>query len=64
MSHVLDLNGILLSAFVGQALLALVILLAIRPILARLGFQRWVWNPPLAEFGLGICILGIIVLVF
>lgn len=64
MSHVLDLNGILLSAFVGQALLALVILLAIRPVLARLGFQRWVWNQPLAEFGLGICILGIIVLVF
>lgn len=64
MSHVLDLNGILLSAFVGQALLALVILLAIRPILARIGFQRWVWNAPLAEFALGIRILGVIVLVF
>lgn len=62
MTHVLDLNGILVSSFVGQALLALVILLVLRPILARFGFQRVVWNPPLAEFALGICILGVIIL--
>jgi len=62
MTHVLDLNGILVSSFAGQALLALVILLLLRPVLARIGFQRVVWNPPLAEFTLGICILGIIIL--
>jgi hypothetical protein len=62
MTHVLDLNGILVSSFAGQTLLALGILLVLRPILARLGFQRAVWNPPLVEFALGICILGVIIL--
>lgn len=62
MSHVLNLDGILLSSFVWQALLALAILLVLRPLLAALGFQRVVWNAPLAEFGLGLCILGAIIL--
>jgi hypothetical protein len=62
MTHTLDLNGILVSSFTGQAVLSLLILLAVRPLLSRLGFQRLVWNPALAEFGLGICILGLVVL--
>ena len=62
MTHVIVVNGLLVSSFAGQAALALALLLALRPLLGRLGFQRLVWNPPLAEFGLGICILGLIVL--
>lgn len=62
MTHVLNLDGILVSAFIGKAILAMLILLAVRPLLSRAAFQRLVWNAPLAEFALGVCILGLLVL--
>jgi hypothetical protein len=60
--HVVDIAGVLVSSFVPQALLALAILLAVRPLLARIGFQRFAWNPPLAEIALLICIFGAVAL--
>lgn len=62
MTHVIDLNGILVSSFVGEALLAGLILLLLRPLLLLIGFQRHVWNAPLAEFALAVCILGLVLL--
>jgi len=64
MTHVIDLAGVFVSSFIGEALLALIILLVLRPLLARVGFQRLVWNAPLAELGLLVCILGVLVLLF
>ena len=42
-------------------LAALLIYLPLRWLLVRLGLLRWVWNPPLAETGLYICLLGALV---
>lgn len=60
--HVIDVGGVLISSAVLKGILALGILLALRPLLRRLGFQRLAWNPPLAELALLVCIFGAIVL--
>ncbi len=60
--HVVDIGGVLVSSAVMQGVLAFVILLVLRPLLGRLGFQRIVWNPPLAELALLVCIFALIVL--
>ncbi len=60
--HVVEIGGTLVSSFVLRALLALAILLALRPLLGRIGFQRITWNAPLAEIALLICIFGVITL--
>ena len=60
--HVLDVGGVLVSSAVIEGILALGILLALPPLLHRIGFQRIAWNPPLAELALLVCIFGAIVL--
>jgi uncharacterized protein DUF1656 len=62
--EVFDLWGVLVSSFAVYSAAALAVLVAIRPLLARLGFQRAIWNPPLAELGLLVCLLGLMVLNF
>jgi hypothetical protein len=57
----LRIGGILIAPFVGDALGALVIFLALRPLLRRLRFERVFANPPLAEAALYVCILGLLV---
>jgi hypothetical protein len=52
--------GLLISPFVKYALVTLVIFLPIRLALARVGFQRWVWHPLLAEAGLYVCLLAVL----
>ncbi|MBB2200011.1 DUF1656 domain-containing protein [Gluconacetobacter tumulisoli] len=59
MEQVIDIDGILISSFVINGALALLTLIALRPLLGRFGIQRLVWNMPLAEFGILICLLGI-----
>lgn len=56
-----DVAGVLIAPIVPYALLALAIHLALRPLLTRLRFQRWTWNTPLAETGLYLCILSLLV---
>lgn len=58
----LVIGGLLVSSFVGYGLGALVILLALRLLFKRLGFDRIFANPPLAEAALYVCILGLLVL--
>jgi hypothetical protein len=56
--------GLLISPFVKYALIAMVLFVPIRLVLARVGFQRWVWHPLLAEAGLYICLLAVINILF
>nr|WP_321985656.1 DUF1656 domain-containing protein [uncultured Lichenicoccus sp.] len=62
--HLIDVGGVLISSFVVEGIVSLAILLALRPLLARIGFQRIAWNPPLAEIALLVCIFGLVTLIF
>jgi hypothetical protein len=57
-----NVDGVLIAPIVPYALLALAVYLALRPLLVRLRIQRWTWNTPLAETGLYICILSLLVI--
>ncbi|WP_232630465.1 DUF1656 domain-containing protein [Methylobacterium sp. Leaf118] len=61
MPHDLPLGGVLVSRFVFDALIAFAILLALRVVFRRIRFARFVANPPLAEAGLYVCVLALIV---
>ena len=54
----IDLGGILVAPFVRYLFLALVILIAVRFVVVRLGLTSTFANPPLAEAALYICILA------
>ena len=54
----IDLGGILVAPFVRYLFLALVILIAVRFVVGRLGLRLMFANPPLAEAALYVCILG------
>jgi protein AaeX len=58
----LDLFGVLIAPIVAYALIALALLLALRWVLARLGFFRLVWHPALFEVSLYLIILSLLVL--
>ena len=53
----IDLGGILVAPFVRYLFLALVILIAVRFVVGRLGLRSMFANPPLAEAALYVCIL-------
>jgi len=57
----LDLGGVLVSPFVAYAAGALAILMVLRLVFARLRINRYVANPPLAEAGLYVCILALLI---
>ena len=63
MRQVYDVCGILMSGFAVHILLAFVVLLVLRPLFARLGLSRFVWNMPLAEFGIFVILTGVFLLV-
>jgi hypothetical protein len=54
----IDLGGILVAPFVRYLLFALVILIAVRFVVGRLGLRSIFANPPLAEAALYVCILS------
>jgi len=53
----IDLGGVLVDPFVRYLFLALVILIAVRFVVGRLGLRSTFANPPLAEAALYVCIL-------
>lgn len=53
----IDLGGILVAPFVRYLFLALVILIAVRFVVGRLGLRSMFANPPMAEAALYVCIL-------
>ncbi len=56
-----NIAGVFLSPLVGYMAAALVVHLPLRWLLIRLRLHRWVWNAPLADAGLYVCILGALV---
>ena len=64
MRHDWDFGGVYVAPFAGQAAMALVVLLVARMGLARLRFGDHVANAPLAEVGIYVCILAVLVLIF
>ena len=56
-----NVAGVFFSPLVAYMLDALLTYLPLRWLLIRSGLLRWVWNPPLAEVGLYICLLGALV---
>ncbi|MCH4023646.1 MAG: DUF1656 domain-containing protein [Acetobacter sp.] len=59
MRQVIDLEGVLVSAFVLNMGLALVTLAILRWVLSKFDLWRFIWNPPLAQFGLLIILIGL-----
>jgi hypothetical protein len=57
----IHIGGILISSFVVYALGAFVILLILRRFFARIRFSRYVANAPLAEAGLYVCVLALLI---
>ncbi len=53
----IDLGGVLVDPFVRYLFLALVILIAVRVVVGRLGLRSVFANPPLAEAAIYVCIL-------
>ncbi|MBX9931150.1 MAG: DUF1656 domain-containing protein [Methylobacterium sp.] len=61
MFHDIDLGGVLVSPFLGYALGALILLTLFRRAFAGLRLARYVANPPLAEAGIYICLLALLI---
>lgn len=59
--HELVVGGVLMSPFVAHAALALVLFLLMRPVLARIGFERLFSAPPLALLSLYVVILALLI---
>ncbi|MBP1179185.1 DUF1656 domain-containing protein [Methylobacterium sp. PvR107] len=57
----IDIGGVLISSFVAYALAAFVILLLLRWFFARIRFSRYVANSPLAEAGIYVCVLALLI---
>ena len=60
MRHEIQIGGVLVSPFVAYALGAFAILLCLRVLLRKIRFGRYVANPPLAEAGLYVCVLALL----
>lgn len=56
-----NLFGIYLPPLLVYMTVALALYVPARLLLIRLRLFRWVWNPPLAEIALYVCIVGILV---
>jgi hypothetical protein len=57
----IHIGGVLVSSFVAYALAAFVILLVLRRVFARIRFSRYVANAPLAEAGIYVCVLALLI---
>ncbi|GJE55164.1 MULTISPECIES: DUF1656 domain-containing protein [Methylobacterium] len=64
MRHELQIGGVLLSPFVAYAIGALVILILLRIVFRKIRFSRYVANAPIAEAGLYVCVLALLILLF
>lgn len=58
----LIVDGVLLAPILAYAAATLAIVLALRPLLHRLRFRRYVANAPLAELCLYVSIFGLLTL--
>ena len=61
MQHDLAIGAILVSPFIAYALIAFALLVALRVVFRWIRFGRFVANPPLAEAGIYVCLLALVV---
>ena len=59
----LALFGALAPSLLLYFFAAIVLFLVLDRLLTRLGFYRLLWHPPLARFGLFLCLFSMLVLV-
>lgn len=57
----IDIGGVLISPFVAYALGAFAILVLLRRLFSRIRLGRYLANPPLAEAGLYLCLLALLI---
>ena len=60
----IHIGGVLISSFVAYALAAFAVLLVLRWFFARIRFSRFVANAPLAEAGIYVCGLALLIALF
>ncbi len=53
--------GVYMSPLIAYLVAALIGSVVLRAALVRFGLLRWMWNPPLAETGLYVCILALLI---
>ncbi len=56
-----DIAGVYIAPFLVYVFVAAAVWLPLSSLLERLRFDRWLWNPPLMEAALYVCILGALV---
>ncbi|NHO33615.1 DUF1656 domain-containing protein [Acetobacter fallax] len=56
---VIDIGGLLVSSFIVHVGLGLFTVVILRPLITKARLDRFMWNVPLAEFGLLIIFTGI-----
>ena len=59
-----DIAGVFMAPILPYMLVALILFIGVRLVLIRLRFSRWTWNTPLAEMGVYVCILWLLVAFF
>lgn len=62
MRHELQFGGALISPFVAYAFGAFAVLILLRVLFRWIRFSRYVANPPLAEAGIYVCVLALLIL--
>jgi hypothetical protein len=60
----LVIGGVLLAPFVTYLLVTLVIIIVLRPLLHVVGFAKMFSHAPVAELGLYVTVLGLLMLLF
>jgi hypothetical protein len=60
----LTVGGVLLAPFVGYAVVAFALFLALQPLLRLVGFPRLFSHPSVAALGLYVTILGLLTVLF
>lgn len=59
-----DIGGVFMAPILAYMVVALGVYVLLRPILIWLRFARWTWHTPLAETGLYVCILWLLIAFF
>ena len=60
----LTIGGVLIAPFITYATAALLIFVALRPLLHLIAFDRAFINPPLAELSLYVIVLAALIVLF
>jgi hypothetical protein len=60
----LVIGGVLVAPIVSYVAIALLLFMALRPLMQMVGFSRFFSNPPIAELSVYVTIFGLLTLFF